>query len=68
MAAFAKNVEERQLILLAAAAVLLHADISNRGLPLAKDIGENYPGQRRVTAAFDFAEAFIAEAERRLGP
>jgi hypothetical protein len=56
-----KDAKERQQAVVVAASALLLAEVIAKGLP---PIGSPVSTQ----AAFDVAEAFIAEAERRLGP
>jgi hypothetical protein len=55
--------DARAHALIAAAAVALHADIAHRGLPTGPGAGQEMIP--RIGAAFDTAECFLVEAERR---
>lgn len=58
--------EDRKIVTLVAAAVITHADVSCRGLPLGALQHGDDP-QKRIDRAFDFAERWVEEAIKRLG-
>lgn len=61
-----KTSDERKLALVAGAAVAMHALIANGVLEHGAAGGGPLQVSSAVTHAFNIAEAFLAEAERRL--
>ena len=58
--------KSRAIAVMFGAAIILHADISARGIPTKHDQNES-TAEGRISAAFDLSEKFVLETEHRFG-